>query len=140
MGAALAAGRVDAIYEVEPYVTEDSQKYGDTEVADVDTGATQGFPVNGYGVLASWAAAHPHTAALFARAVEQGNAIAATNIAARQRAIETSLHLSAKVAGVMAAGTFPTVLDPVQIQRDADLMLRYGQLSRPFNVAAITGS
>jgi hypothetical protein len=27
----------------------------------------------------------------------------------------------------------------VQIQRDADLMLRYGQLSSPFNVKQITG-
>jgi hypothetical protein len=39
----------------------------------------------------------------------------------------------------MAAGRFPTALDPVQIQRAADLMLRYGQLRRPFAVASITG-
>ena len=37
------------------------------------------------------------------------------------------------------SGAFPIDLDPVQIQRDADLMLRYGQLSSPFNVKQITG-
>ena len=139
MPAALAAGRVDAIYEVEPYVTEAAEKYGDTELADIDTGAGQGFPVNGYGALASWTTKYPRTAAAFARAIEQGNAIAATNPAARQRALGTSLHLSPKVTAIMAAGTFPTALDPVQIQRVATLMLRYGQLSHPFPVASITG-
>jgi NitT/TauT family transport system substrate-binding protein len=139
MGAALAAGRVDAIYEVEPYVTEAAEKYGDTELADIDAGASQDFPVNGYGALASWVAAHPRAARAFAHAIEQGNAIAATDITARQRAVQTALHLSPQVVAVMAAGRFPTALDPVQIQRAADLMLRYGQLRRPFAVASITG-
>jgi ABC-type nitrate/sulfonate/bicarbonate transport system substrate-binding protein len=57
----------------------------------------------------------------------------------RQRALQTALHLSPQVVAVMAAGTFPTALDPVQIQRAADLMLRYGQLRRPFAVASVTG-
>ncbi len=139
MPAALAARRVDAIYEVEPYVTEAAEKYGDTELADIDTGASQGFPVNGYGALASWTTKYPRTATAFARAIEQGNAIAATNPAARQRALGTSLHLDPKVTAIMAAGTFPTALDPVQVQRVAALMLRYGQLRRPFGVASITG-
>ena len=42
-------------------------------------------------------------------------------------------------ANGVLTGTFPIDLDPVQIQRDADLMLRYGQLSSPFNVKQITG-
>jgi NitT/TauT family transport system substrate-binding protein len=139
MGAALAAGRVEAIYEVEPYVTEASEKYGDEQLADIDTGASLDFPVNGYGVLASFAAKYPRTVAAFTKAIEEGNAIAATNIAVRQRALGTSLHLSAQVADVMAAGTYPTTLDPVEVQRAADLMLQYGQLSRPFAVKTISG-
>jgi hypothetical protein len=39
----------------------------------------------------------------------------------------------------MAAGTFPTTPDPAQLQRVAAMMLRYGQLTRPFNVAGIVG-
>jgi NitT/TauT family transport system substrate-binding protein len=139
MPAALASGRVTAIYEVEPYVTEAAEHYGDVGVADIDAGATQGFPINGYGALASWVAKYPHTAAAFIRAIEQGNTIAETNPTARQRAIGASLHLPAAVTAVMAAGTYPTVLEPGQIQRVADLMLRYGQLHRSFSVTSITG-
>jgi NitT/TauT family transport system substrate-binding protein len=139
MGAALAQHRVDAAYEVEPYVTEFGQKDGDVSVLDIDAGAAQGFPINGYGVLASYAAQHPRIVAALAHAIEQGNAIAATDSAARERALEIALHLPAHVAAVEAAGTFPTALDRVGIQRAADLMLRYGQLSRRFDVAGITG-
>lgn len=139
MPAALAAHRVDAIYEFEPYVTEGGQLYGEQDLIDLDSGASAGFPVAGFGVLASWAAAHPRVVRAFAAAIARGNAIAATNLAARQRALRTTLHLSPQVVAVMAAGTFPTALDPVQIQRAADLMLRYGQLRRPFAVASVTG-
>jgi NitT/TauT family transport system substrate-binding protein len=139
MPAALAAGRVAAIYEVEPYVTEAAQRYGDTEVADIDSGASANFPVNGYGTLASWAARYPRTARAFTTAVEDGNRIAATDPAVLQHALRDQLHLTANVADVMATGTFPVALDPVQIQRDADLMLRYGQLAHPFSVTQITG-
>ena len=79
------------------------------------------------------------TARAFTTAIEQGNRIAATDPAALQRTLEKQLHLSANVVDVMATGAFPIDLDPVQIQRDADLMLRYGQLSSPFNVKQITG-
>jgi NitT/TauT family transport system substrate-binding protein len=139
MPAALAAGRVDAIYEVEPYVSEAAERYGDNDLADIDSGASASFPINGYGVLASWAARYPRTARAFTTAIEQGNRIAATDPAVLQRTLEKQLHLSANVVDVMATGAFPIDLDPVQIQRDADLMLRYGQLSSPFNVKQITG-
>jgi hypothetical protein len=39
----------------------------------------------------------------------------------------------------MATGTFPTSANPVQIQRAADLMLRYGQLKEPFDVKSLMG-
>jgi len=137
--AALAAGRVNAIYEVEPYVSEAAERYGDNDLADIDSGASANFPINGYGALASWAARYPRTARAFTDAIEQSNRIAATDPAVLQRTLEKQLHLSANVVDVMATGAFPIDLDPVQIQRDADLMLRYGQLSSPFNVKQITG-
>ncbi len=48
--------------------------------------------------------------------------------------LATALHLSPKVTGVMATGTFPTSANPAQIQRVANLMLQYGQLKQPLNV------
>lgn len=139
MPALLAAHKVAAIYEIEPYVTEASERYGDQDLADIDTGAAQDFPIAGYAALASWAARYPATAQAFTRAIQQGNTLAATNPAVLQHALETSLHLSPQVVDVMATGTFPTATDPVQLQRVADMMLAYGQLSRPFAVTTLTG-
>ena len=139
MLAALAAGKIDAAYETEPFVTEAVRKYGALAVADMDSGAAQNFPLTGYAVLTSWAAKYPRTAAAFTKAIEQGNAIAATNLAVLQRVLSTSLHLSPDITGVMATGTFPTSASPAQIQRAADLMLQYGQLRKPFNVKSLMG-
>ena len=139
MPATLAAGKVDAIYEIEPYVTEAEQQFGEEELADIDSGANQDFPINGYGVLASWAAKYPNTAAAFAKVIKQANELAATNIAVLQHVLSAALHLSPQVTDVMASGSFPTDADPVQLQRVADLMLKYGQLHSPFQVKSIIG-
>jgi NitT/TauT family transport system substrate-binding protein len=139
MPGALAAGKIDAAYETEPFVTEAVKKYGVQAVTDLDGGATQDFPLTGYAVLDSWAARYPRTAAAFTKAIERGNAIAATNLAVLQQVLSDSLHLSPNITGVMATGTFPTSANPVQIQRAADLMLHYGQLKEPFNVNALMG-
>jgi NitT/TauT family transport system substrate-binding protein len=140
MLAALAAGRINAAYEIEPYLTEADLNHSVQVLADLDSGATQDFPITGYGVLASWAAKYPRTAAAFAKAIQQGNAIAATNLAVLQSTLSTQLHLSPNVTGVMATGTFPTTADAVQLQRVADLMLQYGQLKSRFSVKSIIGS
>lgn len=139
MPALLAQGKIDAIYEIEPYVTEAEQDFGEEELADIDSGANENFPINGYGVLASWAAKYPHTAAAFARVIRQANSLAATNISVLQHVLSTALHLSPQVTDVMASGSFPTDADPVQLQRVADLMLKYGQIHRAFNVKSIIG-
>jgi NitT/TauT family transport system substrate-binding protein len=140
MAAALAAHTVSAAYMTEPYATEAGQNHGDVGIEDVDTGPNTGFPVAGYAALASWAHKYPHTAAAFAKAIDQGNRIADTDIAELQRAFMTALHLPASVADNMATGTFPTAVDYRQIQRDEALMLRYHQLTRPFNVKTMIGS
>jgi NitT/TauT family transport system substrate-binding protein len=138
MPAALAAGRVDAAYEVEPFITEAVRQHGGLQVlADINSGPSQNFPINGYAVLASWAAKYPRTAKAFAKAVEQANAIAATNLGVLQRTFTTQLHLDPTITGVMATGSFPTAANAVQLQRIADLMLRYGQLTHPFSVKSI---
>jgi NitT/TauT family transport system substrate-binding protein len=61
-------------------------------------------------------------------------AIAASNHAVLAQVLATALHLSPKITGVMATGTFPTRVNPAQIQRVANLMLQYGQLKQPLNV------
>jgi NitT/TauT family transport system substrate-binding protein len=137
MPAALTAHRVTAIYEIEPYATQASQQHGDAELLDIDTAAAQNFPISGYASLSAWAQTHPRPAAAFTRAIEQGNRIASTSLTALQQALETSLHLTPQVADVMATGTFPTAINTALLQRVPDLMLRYGQLPRPFSITTL---
>lgn len=138
MPAALADHRVTAMYEIEPYATQASQQYGDAELLDIDTGAAQNFPISGYASLASWATGHQRAARAFTQAIQQGNKLASTSLADLQHAFETSLRLTPQVADVMATGTFPVSINPVVLQRVPDLMLRYGQLSKPFAITGLT--
>jgi NitT/TauT family transport system substrate-binding protein len=140
MSAALAAGHVDAAFEVQPYIALGIRQFGIRSVADIDTGATQNFWISGFAVLSSWAAKYPRTAAAFTKAVEEGQQLASTNLADVQKALQVQLQLSPAVTGVMATGTFPTALSSVQLQRVADLMLKYGQLTKPFAVSQMIGS
>ena len=65
--------------------------------------------------------------------------IAATSPSKLERALSTALDLNPNVGDVMATGAFPTATNAAQLQRVANLMLRYGQLRRSFSVRSITG-
>lgn len=126
------------MYEIEPYATQASQQHGDAGLLDIDSGAAQNFPISGYASLASWATGHQRIARAFTRVIEQGNRLASTSLADLQHAFENSLHITPQVADVMATGTFPVSINPLLLQRVPDLMLRYGQLSRPFAITGLT--
>jgi NitT/TauT family transport system substrate-binding protein len=139
MIAALAAHRIDAAYMIEPYITEAEQTIGAGAVIDMDQGSTSNFPINGFAVTSQWESQNPKTAAAFATAISQGNNLAATNPGVLQQVLTGSLHINKTIAAAMASGTFPTSVDATQLQRVADLMLRYGQLKQRFSVTTITG-
>ena len=139
MAAALSAHRVSAAFLTEPYLTGAEQSLGVTSVIDIDAGSSAGFPISGYMVTQQWYHRYPNTAAAFARALQQGNTLAATSSAALHQAMSQALHVTAKISGTMAAGTFPTAISATQLQRVADLMFQFGQLKTHFNVTALTG-
>jgi NitT/TauT family transport system substrate-binding protein len=139
MGAALAARRVSAAYLAEPYLTEAEQRQGAIALLDPDTGPAQNLPISAYVTTRTWADKYPHTAAAFARAVEEADALIPADPAAFRTAMQNQLHLPPGVADVMATGSFPTGLDTVQLQRVADLLHEFGVLTRPFSVKAMIG-
>lgn len=138
MGAALAAHRVAAVEPAEPFVTQIEGKLGAVGLADMDQGPVQNFPVAGYAVTDQWLAKYPGTAAALARALRQAQEIAATNRTAVQHAVVQDTHVTPQVAAVVALGAFPVTVNPVQLQRVADLMYKDGQLPHPFNVTRLT--
>jgi NitT/TauT family transport system substrate-binding protein len=139
MAAALQAHRVAAAYSTQPYVTEMEQQIGATVVADLDQGAALDYMITGYTVTTSWAGKYPKTAAAFAAAINQASRVLDTNHAAAQKAFETYLQASPKVAGTMALGNFPATVSVTRLQQLADLMLKYGELKAKFNAAVLIG-
>jgi NitT/TauT family transport system substrate-binding protein len=117
----------------EPYVTIAGEQYGDQVLADLDQGATTNFPIDGYVATRAWAQQHPKTVAAFVRAIEEGQAIAASDATAAQAAIGKADQLPPMVTGVMALPDFPIgPVDEKRIQREATVMLQFGTLGQQY--------
>ena len=141
MPAQLQAGSWASAFLAEPYATIAEQDYGDRELADLDQGTTENFPIDGYVATQAWAEKYPKTAAAFVRAIQEGQAIADTKPLVVQAAIAKSDDLSAQVTSAMALPGFPT--GPVQaqnIQRVAEVMLEFGVLSDEYRAEVEKGS
>jgi NitT/TauT family transport system substrate-binding protein len=144
MAAELAAGKLDAIALPEPFATAAEQQYGVVPLADLNQGATEQFPIQGYVVTKSWAEQNPGTLRAFLAALTQGQQIADTSRSAVEQAME-SLNGGAQgqippiVASVMAVNIYPTAIDKVRIQRVADVMFQFGLLNSAFNVTPMIG-
>jgi len=144
MAAALASGKVDAAAMPEPFATSAEQEYGAVKLADLNQGATEQFPIQGYVVTKSWAEQNPGTLKAFIAALAQGQEIADTSRQAVEQAMEglkgpQNGEVPPIVAAVMAINIYPTSIDKVRIQRVADVMYQFGLLPSRFNVTPMIG-
>jgi NitT/TauT family transport system substrate-binding protein len=140
---ALVSGKVAAAVFSEPFVTQAEENYGAIPLADLDSGVTEQFPVEGYATTASWARANPRTMKAFLIALEAGQQIADTD----RQAVEAAFvglprgagHIDRVTAAVMALNVYPIGVDAVRIQRVADVMQQFGFLKRRFDVRQLLG-
>jgi NitT/TauT family transport system substrate-binding protein len=144
MAAALAAGKIDAAAMPEPFATAAEQQYGAVPLADLNQGATQNFPIQGYVATKSWVQHNPGTLRAFLTALSQGQEIADTSRGEVERAMEAlkgpmNGQIPPLVAAVMAVNIYPTSIDQVRIQRVADVMYQFGLLRSRFNVTPMIG-
>ena len=109
----LKAHRVDAISEVEPFLNGAEVSLGAQPVLEQCTGPTADIPLGGYITTAAWADAHPATARAFAHAVEQGQALAASDRAAVEKVLPAYMPISKNIAALVNLNAFPTSADPV---------------------------
>ena len=137
----LQTGSWGSAFLSEPYVTIAEEDYGDQELVDLDRGATQNFPIDGYVATQAWAEKYPKTAAAFVRAIKEGQAIADTQPRIVQAAMAKSDDLPARVTAVMALPGFPTgPVDVQNIQRVANVMLEFGVLSKEYSAEVEQGT
>ncbi len=144
MAAELAAGKIAAAAMPEPFATAAEQKYGAVPLADLNQGATESFPIQGYVVTRSWAEQNPDTLRAFIAALAQGQEIADTSRSTVEQAMESlegpqNGQIPPIIAAVMAINIYPTAIDKVRIQRVADVMYQFGLLKTSFNVGPMIG-
>jgi NitT/TauT family transport system substrate-binding protein len=129
MAAMLKAGKIAAAVLPEPFASQAELQLGVVPLADLDQGATEGFPVQGCAVLRAWAVRYPGTLAAFRAAFEQGQEIADTSRSAVEQAMEAlpaPLALTPVQAAVMALDSYPVgPVDAVRLQRVADVMRQF---------------
>jgi NitT/TauT family transport system substrate-binding protein len=141
MPAQLQTGSWGAALLAEPYVTIAEQDYGDQELADMDQGATENFPMDGYVATQAWAEKYPKTAAAFVRAIQEGQTIADTEPLVVQAAIAKSDDLPRQVTATMAPPGFPTgPVNAQTIQRVAEVMLEFGALGKQYSAEVDQGT
>jgi NitT/TauT family transport system substrate-binding protein len=134
MPAELQSKAVSAAVLTEPYATDDQEAQGVVSLADLDQGATIGFPVEGYAVTKQWAAKYPRTLAAFYTALEEGQRIADSSRAAVEQAMVSMpapYGVSVDTAAVMGLDSYPVSdgpagsVDEVRLQRVADVMKQF---------------
>jgi NitT/TauT family transport system substrate-binding protein len=140
MGGMLASDKINAAVLPEPFASQAEQQYGAVPLTDLNQGATEEFPIEGYVVTKQWAAQYPNTLKRFLAALEVGQEISDTN----RRAVETAFEslngpqngeVTPGIAAVMALDNYPIGLDATRIQRVADVMYQFGVLKARFNVS-----
>ena len=134
MPGGLKAGAYGAAAFAEPFGSIAAQADGAVPLADLDQGATTGFPVLGYVVTKQWARRYPRTLAAFYAALQQGQQIADTGRAAVEAAfaaLPAPLGLPRTTAAVMCLESYPVSsgpvgsVDPVRLQRVVDVMRQF---------------
>jgi NitT/TauT family transport system substrate-binding protein len=150
-GAATAANSPYAAATLpEPFASQAEQTQGMVPLVDLDQGAAQQFPIEGYVVTRQWAERYPNTLRRFLAALEQGQEIADTNRNAVEQAFEDIKatpgsglpaaafgQVPAQIASVMALNAYPIGVNESRIQRVADVMRQFGLLTKPFNVSSM---
>ena len=138
MPAALKTGKVDAISEVEPFITASETTDGAVPVLQQCVGPTADVPLGGNFATAAWVKKNPKFALAFQRAMEKGNALADSDRSAVEKIIPTFIKgVTPQEAALINLDTFPTTQDVTQIQRIANLMESGGMLKKTLDVAPL---
>jgi NitT/TauT family transport system substrate-binding protein len=140
MAAALANGSVDAITELEPYITEAQRTDGDVvpQSFHLITDATNDMPLSGYIASASFVAKNPRTVAAFQQAMVQANA-AMTKPGEAAKVLPEVTGVASNLVPMLIPnlGTYPTSLDPKRLQRVVKLMQDYGRFTQALNAQTL---
>jgi NitT/TauT family transport system substrate-binding protein len=133
---ALANGRVDAAFLPEPFLSEARRTLAVSTILDPCSGPTAELPIDGYVVTSAFAEQNPDTVRTFRDSLVEAQRRCADR-AVLEPLLVSSARVSPETAGRISASAYPTTTEPAQIQRVADLMLRFGALTAPVDMGTL---
>jgi NitT/TauT family transport system substrate-binding protein len=136
MANALANGRVDAAFLPEPFLSEARRTLSVRSVLDPASGPTADLPIDGYVATRAFAEQNAGTVREFRTALVEAQRRCADR-AVLEPLLVSSARVNPETAARISASAYPTSTDAAQIQRVADLMLRFGAISAPVDVSTM---
>lgn len=137
MLARLEARTVDAVFLVEPYITQAQWAMGAMPIVDTATGPTNEFPIAGYATSAEFAKQNPGTVAAFQRAMAKAQLDCDTTRSEVEELLTQYVRLDKQMASLVNVGSYPNTLESARLQRVVDLMGAHGLLARPIDVRSM---
>ncbi|WP_228122483.1 ABC transporter substrate-binding protein [Saccharothrix syringae] len=125
---AMKAKEVDAAWMTEPFITKAQRDAGARVVTDTAVGPTEDFPVSGYASSKKFADDNPRTLALFRQVLRDAQEAASNDKLSVQDVLPSYIDVDQPTAALVSVGTFPLSLNPVRLQRVADMMDTEGVL------------
>ena len=122
MEKALQAGEVDAAFMIEPFITKAQRNIGAKILTDTARGPTLDFPMSGYASSKKFAETNPKTLKAFRDVLREAQQRAQANKLAVQDSLTSYADVDQSTAALVSVGTFPLSLNPIRLQRVADMM------------------
>jgi NitT/TauT family transport system substrate-binding protein len=135
--AAMAQGQVDAALLPEPFLSQAAKTVSAIPLIDVNTGATQDFPLSGYGASTKWVQANPKTLAAFQRALQKATSETNKDRSKIEPLLTKYVKTDEGTARLMGLPAFNAKLDARRLQRVPDLMLQMGAITGKVDAAAM---
>jgi NitT/TauT family transport system substrate-binding protein len=133
MATALEAGRVQAAFLPEPFLTRAKRSLGVKTLFDPTSGPTADLPIDGYVVTREFAESNPNTIKAFRAQLLEAQTRSSDRVVLEPLLIEAT-GVEPEIAPLISASAYPTTTNPTSIQRVADLMLQFGALQQPVDV------
>ncbi|GAA3847996.1 ABC transporter substrate-binding protein [Saccharothrix violaceirubra] len=137
MTAAMQARQIDAAWMVEPYITKAQRTIGARIVSDTAVGPTKDFPLSGYASSKKFAEGNPKTLSLFRSVLRDAQQAATNNKLSVQDVLTSYVDVDQQTAALVSVGTYPLSLNPVRLQRVADMMDTEDELPQRLDVGSL---
>jgi ABC-type nitrate/sulfonate/bicarbonate transport system substrate-binding protein len=124
MADALGAGRIDAAWVTEPFIS--SNKRTTRVLAYAFDTIAKSFLISGWFATSTWARAHADVVSRFSSAIRASGAWATQNPAASAAVLTSDMKLDPATLAAMVRTRFADQLSPAAIQPQIDVAARYG--------------